>query len=99
MAGRLAHRCERTPDGFFYGGASQGLGETLRVGGVSGTASLSLPLPLTDVGRATLALALTYDSGTGNGPFGLGVRPALARTRLIRHACGSRTWTVQARPT
>ncbi|SIT74808.1 MULTISPECIES: SpvB/TcaC N-terminal domain-containing protein [Burkholderiaceae] len=55
------------------GGAIQGLGETLSAGGVSGTASLSLPLPLTEVGSATPALALTYSSGAGNSPFGLGM--------------------------
>ncbi|WP_323072474.1 SpvB/TcaC N-terminal domain-containing protein [Mycetohabitans endofungorum] len=51
------------------GGAIQGLGETLSAGGVSGTASLSLPLPLTEVGSATPALALTYSSGAGNSPY------------------------------
>ncbi|WP_338925474.1 SpvB/TcaC N-terminal domain-containing protein [Mycetohabitans endofungorum] len=55
------------------GGAIQGLGETLSAGGVSGTASLALPLPFTDAGRATPALSLGYSSGAGNGPFGLGM--------------------------
>ena len=40
---------------------------------VTGTGSLSIPLPL-GPGRAgfTAALALAYDSGEGNGPYGLG---------------------------
>ena len=55
------------------GGAIHGIGETLSVGGVSGTASLSLPLPITEASRATPALALGYSSGAGNSAFGLGM--------------------------
>ncbi|KAG0162137.1 hypothetical protein DFQ30_003134, partial [Apophysomyces sp. BC1015] len=55
------------------GGAIQGLGEALSAGGISGTASLSLPLPITEAGALQPSLALTYQSGTGNGAFGLGV--------------------------
>jgi insecticidal toxin complex protein TccC len=64
------------------GGAIQGLGETLSAGGVSGTASLSLPLPITGAGRATPALTLGYSSSVGNSPFGLGVElnvPSISR--------------------
>jgi insecticidal toxin complex protein TccC len=64
------------------GGAIQGLGETISAGGVSGTASLSLPLPLTDAGTVTPALTLTYHSGAGNGAFGLGMTlsvPSISR--------------------
>ncbi|MEU0094818.1 SpvB/TcaC N-terminal domain-containing protein [Kribbella sp. NPDC006257] len=55
------------------GGAIRGLGEKFSTDSVTGTASLSLPIPLTP-GRGDLTpqLALSYDSGAGNGPFGLG---------------------------
>ncbi|KAF2464647.1 SpvB-domain-containing protein [Lindgomyces ingoldianus] len=55
------------------GGAIQGIGETFSVSGPTGTASASIPLP-TSTARSgsTPKLTLTYDSGSGNGPFGLG---------------------------
>ncbi|MCW5801284.1 MAG: hypothetical protein KIT31_02645 [Deltaproteobacteria bacterium] len=50
---------------------------------MSGTSGLTIPLPLSP-GRAgfTPSLALTYDSGAGNGPYGLGwtiALPAITR--------------------
>ncbi|WP_306795633.1 SpvB/TcaC N-terminal domain-containing protein, partial [Burkholderia sp. GbtcB21] len=63
------------------GGALPGMGETLSPGGMSGAAQLSVPLPLPPV-RLAPALALTYHSHQGNGPFGLGMAltlPSLAR--------------------
>jgi RHS repeat-associated protein len=61
------------------GGAIRGIGETFQVSAVSGTAGLSIPLPLPP-GRAGFApqLALSYDSGAGNGPFGLGWQLSLS---------------------
>jgi RHS repeat-associated protein len=55
------------------GGAIKGIGEKFAANPVLGTSSLSLPLPLSS-GRSgfTPALSLQYDSGTGNGPYGLG---------------------------
>lgn len=55
------------------GGAIRGIGETFTVAGATGTGRLELPLPLT-TGRGGLfsGLGLGYDSGAGNGPFGLG---------------------------
>src|SRR5262245_6906461 len=58
-------------------------GEKFQVNAATGTASLSVPLAVTP-GRAGFgpALALSYDSGAGNGPFGLGwglQLPAIAR--------------------
>ncbi len=57
------------------GGAIGGIGEKFSASPVTGTASLSVPLPLSE-GRqgVTPALGLSYDSGGGNGPFGLGWR-------------------------
>src|SRR3989442_14141657 len=55
------------------GGAIRGIGEKFSATLPSGTASMSVPLYLTP-GRAgfTPQLALVYDSGAGNGPFGVG---------------------------
>ncbi|XZF16349.1 SpvB/TcaC N-terminal domain-containing protein [Chitinophagaceae bacterium MMS25-I14] len=55
------------------GGALKGIDEKFSVNAVNGTASLSIPLPLTP-GRAgfTPALSLSYNSGGGNSEFGLG---------------------------
>src|SRR4051812_8113486 len=59
-----------TPKG---GGAIQGIGEKFEVASVTGTASLSVPLPVSP-GRNDFGppIGLAYDSGHGNGPFGLG---------------------------
>jgi RHS repeat-associated protein len=55
------------------GGAIKGIGEKFAANPVTGTGSLSIPLPLSP-GRSgfTPALALSYDSGAGNGPYGFG---------------------------
>jgi RHS repeat-associated protein len=55
------------------GGAIRGIGETFAVNPATGTASLSIPIA-TSPGRAGFGpqLSLSYDSGAGNGPFGLG---------------------------
>ncbi|MEP7304386.1 MAG: SpvB/TcaC N-terminal domain-containing protein [Acidobacteriota bacterium] len=65
------------------GGALKGIDEKFSVNAVNGTAATSIPLPCTP-GRAGAApsLSLTYDSGGGNGPFGLGwslTLPAIQR--------------------
>src|SRR5690606_36511886 len=55
------------------GGAIRGVGEKVSANPVTGSATLTLPLPLTPGrGEFTPALSLSYDSGAGNGPFGLG---------------------------
>ena len=55
------------------GGALKGIDEKFEVNPANGTASFSVPLPLSP-GRNGFgpALALTYNSGAGNSPFGLG---------------------------
>ena len=60
------------------GGAIRGIGEKFAANPVTGTATLTLPIA-TSPGRAGFGptLALTYDSGAGNGPFGLGWTLAL----------------------
>ena len=55
------------------GGAIRGIGEKFAANPVTGTGSLSVPV-FTTPGRTGFfpQLALAYDSGGGNGPFGLG---------------------------
>src|SRR6266542_4053784 len=55
------------------GGAIKGIVEKFEVAAVIGTAGLSVPLPVSP-GRSGFgpAVGLSYDSGHGNGPFGLG---------------------------
>lgn len=55
------------------GGAIQGIGEKFQANPVTGTGSMSVPIAISP-GRSGFApqLALSYDSGAGNGAFGLG---------------------------
>ena len=55
------------------GGAIRDIGEKFTVSAATGTASLAIPVA-TSPGRAGFgpSLSLSYDSGAGNGPFGLG---------------------------
>lgn len=55
------------------GGAIRGIGEKFAVNSVNGTCSFTIPIAVSP-GRACFnpLLSLTYDSGAGNGPFGLG---------------------------
>ena len=55
------------------GGAIRGIGEKFAANPVTGTGSMSVPLAVSP-GRSGFGpqLALAYDSGAGNGPFGWG---------------------------
>jgi RHS repeat-associated protein len=55
------------------GGAIRGIGEKFAANPVTGTGSLTVPI-YTSPGRSGFSpqLALTYDSGASNGPFGFG---------------------------
>ncbi len=55
------------------GGAIRGIGEKFAANPVTGTASMTIPIAAS-TGRAGFGpqLSLSYDSGSGNGPFGLG---------------------------
>lgn len=60
------------------GGAIRGIGEKFSANPVTGTGSLTVPLePSPGRNGFGPALELTYDSGAGNGPFGLGWRLGL----------------------
>jgi RHS repeat-associated protein len=54
------------------GGALKGIDEKFSVNAVNGTASFSIPLPFSQARGASPALSLSYNSGGGNGVFGLG---------------------------
>ena len=60
------------------GGAIRGIGEKFTATPVRGTASLTIPIA-TSPGRAGFGpqLSLSYDSGSGTGPFGFGWQLAL----------------------
>ncbi|MDI1435403.1 SpvB/TcaC N-terminal domain-containing protein [Polyangium sorediatum] len=65
------------------GGAVRGLGEKFAASLVSGTGSLTVPIAVSP-GRGGFGpeLAVAYDSGGGNGPFGVGFRlsvPSISR--------------------
>ena len=55
------------------GGAIRGMGEKFSANPVTGTGSLTVPIAVSP-GRSGFGpqLSLSYDSGTGNGPFGMG---------------------------
>ncbi len=54
------------------GGAMKGIDEKFSVNAVNGTASFSIPLPFSPARGASPSLSLSYNSGAGNGVFGLG---------------------------
>ena len=54
------------------GGALRGIDEKFSVNAVNGTASFSIPLPFSPARGLSPALTLSYNSGGGNGIFGLG---------------------------
>src|SRR5262245_40259626 len=65
------------------GGAIRGIGRELAANPVTGTGAMSVPLAASP-GRGGFGpqLALSYDSGAGNGPFGFGWSlslPSIAR--------------------
>lgn len=54
------------------GGAIKGIDEKFSVNAVNGTAGFSIPLPFSSARGASPSLTLSYNSGGGNGIFGLG---------------------------
>src|SRR5262245_64929955 len=65
------------------GGAIRGMGEKFAANPVTGTGSMIVPIAVSP-GRSGFGpqLSLSYDSGAGNGPFGLGWNlslPAITR--------------------
>lgn len=65
------------------GGAIKGIDEKFTVNSVNGTASFSVPLPVSPTrGSVSPNLNLTYNSGSGNGIFGLGWSFSLPSIKL-----------------
>ncbi|MBK8255259.1 MAG: hypothetical protein IPK82_21680 [Polyangiaceae bacterium] len=54
------------------GGAIQPLGDTFKTNPATGTGSFAIPIPAPGARGFGPSLALSYDSGSGNGVFGLG---------------------------
>ncbi|MFL5748828.1 MAG: SpvB/TcaC N-terminal domain-containing protein [Niastella sp.] len=54
------------------GGAIRSIDEKFSVNAVNGTAAISIPLPVTDARGFSPSLALSYNSGSGNGIWGMG---------------------------
>lgn len=54
------------------GGAIKGIDEKFSVNAVNGTSTINIPLPITSARGLEPALALSYNSGAGNGIFGMG---------------------------
>ena len=54
------------------GGAIKGIDEKFSVNALNGTASFAVPLPFSNARGASPGLNLSYNSGSGNGVFGLG---------------------------
>jgi RHS repeat-associated protein len=54
------------------GGGLRGIGEPFKAQDFTGAAGFSVPLPMPSARGLSPALALQYNSGNGNGPFGLG---------------------------
>lgn len=54
------------------GGAIKGIDEKFSVNAVNGTSSFSIPLPFSMARGVSPSLGLSYNSGAGNGIFGLG---------------------------
>jgi len=54
------------------GGAIRSIGESFKANPATGTATLSVPLPFSKARALSPDHALSYDSGAGNGPFGVG---------------------------
>lgn len=65
------------------GGAIRGIDEKFQVNAISGTSSFTIPVPLSSTRHGfTPSIALDYNSGNGNSPFGLGWQvniPSIAR--------------------
>ena len=63
------------------GGAIKGIDEKFSVNAVNGTASFSIPLPFSAARGASPSLTISYNSGSGNGIFGLGWSLSLGSIR------------------
>ncbi|MBC8072226.1 MAG: toxin, partial [Deltaproteobacteria bacterium] len=63
------------------GGALRGIGESFSANAVTGTAALTIPVFTSPSRALTPSVALGYDSGAGNGLFGLGWQASVPSVR------------------
>ena len=80
------------------GGAIKGMGEKFAANPVTGTGSMSVPIA-TSPGRSGFEpqLSLSYDSGAGNGIFGLGWNLSLPSITRKTDKGLPRYWIIQSR--
>ncbi len=69
------------------GGAIQGIDEKFLVNAINGTSSFSVPLPFSPARGVSPELALSYNSGSGNGIFGLGWELGLSSIQRKTAGC------------
>lgn len=63
------------------GGALKGIDEKFSVNAVNGTAAFSIPIPVSPARGVVPQLSLSYNSGSGNGVFGLGWNLSVASVK------------------
>ena len=61
------------------GGTQKGLGDSFKADAFSGTGSYAIPLPVTPARGFEPELQLVYNSGAGNGAYGLGFSLSLSK--------------------
>ena len=64
------------------GGAIRGIGDTFQNNFFSGSGNYSIPFPITAARGFDPQISLSYNSGSGNGPFGLGFSIGLAKISI-----------------
>ncbi|MEI9806807.1 MAG: SpvB/TcaC N-terminal domain-containing protein [Bacteroidota bacterium] len=64
------------------GGAIRGIGDSFQSNSFTGTGSFSIPIPATAARGFEPSLALEYNSGFGNGAFGVGFSLALPKISI-----------------
>ena len=69
------------------GGVIKSIGETFKPDLFSGTASYSIPIPTTPARGFEPKLSLSYNSGNGNGVFGMGFSLTLSKISIRTENC------------
>lgn len=69
------------------GGSIKGLGETFQPNLFSGTGSHTIPFPISKARGLEPEISITYNSGSGNGSFGMGYSLGLEKITLRTEQC------------
>ncbi len=64
------------------GGAIKGIGETFQSNGFTGTGEYTIPIPITPARGFEPNITLSYNSGAGNSPFGIGFSLTLPKISI-----------------